>query len=351
MRRRSLTCRTLALAGLLVWPSTAWPVVNVETGAYQNWWIDLSDSALDIRRDYASQADGFDGLFGRNWSSQFDTRLFRRGQAYVIVALGDRGETVFRPDPARPGLLVSEEGSLTPDLDGYLFEPALANADSVGHLEPAAFDRSGRLLRKGPVGLPDFELTWREAELRRITSHGRAYEVGSTLFGKVEEIKTPEGRSIAYRYDAAGNLVEVRNVWQNVYRFAYGASFLLDRVGYPDKTELRMSYDSAGRIIAFKDRKTPQASCDVRYNYGGTNFDHTWTRETHTCTSPSGGVTEDRKLTEWFRQKRNGRFEVSRKRIWSLGTGLVDTRFDIVTGRIIEQVTTRPVQPPDVAEP
>jgi len=177
--------------------------------------------ALALRRGYSS-ANSSEGLFGRGWTCLLDRRLeglrterpVLRGEWGAAVGFSSRGSAALRSQTGRPQwLLIEKDGALLRDAQGQF----------------RAFDSAGRL-----CGIYNSAMA------------GLTIEYGG---GRLSEMRDTYGRSIRFKTDDGGRIVEARSAAGHLFQYQYKDG-LLTSVSDRDGPRAVYAYDGQGRMIS-----------------------------------------------------------------------------------------------------
>lgn len=237
--------------------NTADPI-NCATGNFFEEYTDLSlpgrGVGLSVTRTYNAQAATPDpigtapqpGLFGRGWTSDFESRLLFTGSADSVVVRHGNGSTVpftkqggvwVGPDWARStltrnGTTASAGYVLTlPDRTKYTFHP------TTGALLMVADERANKVL-----------LTWSSGRLLKVAGGGRTFTFSYNDSGRVSAVSDGTGRSVAYGYSSAQELTSVTDVGGAVWSYAYDLRGRMTRKVDPRGAVVENVYDAQDRV-------------------------------------------------------------------------------------------------------
>lgn len=270
-------------------PGAADPI-NVVQGNFWQTWSDLSASGrgpgLNWARTYSSSEAAIDGPLGFGWTSGYFMSVSKIGGVATVR---------------------QESGAAAPFalLNGEWVAPSRVDATLVEHPDGSwTFTRSGResftFLPSGQLAtVKDLvgnitSLAYSDGQLSTITdATGRTMTVSWTG-GRVSALALPAASlmtggpstliSVAYTYDAAGDLTTVTDAAGGVWTFAYDSAHRIVSVREPRHHQLGASapilenhYDAAGRVDWQDDRLGRRTTFD--YAPGAT-----------TVTDPAGKV-------------------------------------------------------------
>jgi len=177
--------------------------------------------ALALRRSYRS-SNAAEGVFGRGWTCLLDPRIetSEKGRAILYdetgrrVAFLRRGRSLLLSEIGRPQwLLLEDNGALLRDWRGQF----------------RSFDQNGRLTGIFNSAMTGVEMEWEE--------------------GRIARIYDPYERSIRFKADERGRIVEAQSSAGHVFRYEYAQGRLV-RVSDGDGVRAEYSYNSQGRLAA-----------------------------------------------------------------------------------------------------
>ncbi|MBJ7458158.1 MAG: hypothetical protein JHD02_03120, partial [Thermoleophilaceae bacterium] len=243
---------------------------------------------LDLSRTYNSAASGSRGAFGNGWSFSY-------------------GMSVAQESGSSTALVTQENGSeigFVQTLNTYSAPPHVMatltrNPDSTwtfirNSRKSFTFDSSGRLIQEKDLNNYSTTIEYPDANTIIATdSAGRKITMTLTngLIVSATDNSVP-ARSLTYRYDSAGNLVEATDVGGGVTRFAYDGKNRMVTVREPkysgDTTtspapEVRNEYDDIDRVTAQTDQLGRV-----------TTFDYNTTPGSTIVTDPAGNALVDK---------------------------------------------------------
>ncbi len=259
--------------------------------------LPLAGIPLTIKRQYNSLNAARSGDFGYGWSlaiqeadiaetvpqtgTGFGSTPFKIGTRVYLTApngerigfsfqpevgavsfLGAAYRAVFRPDPGVPYTLMVPEGdsaflSLNAAGEAALFfVPVAWNPDTYILTDPEGtrytYDQADGLLEI--VDASGNRLTFAKEAIRH--SAGPQVQLVRDSAGRVTEMAAPDGRTWRYRYDANGDLIEVKYPGDIVATLGYASArpHFLETIQDPLRgPTLRTEYDENGRVTAVID--------------------------------------------------------------------------------------------------
>ncbi len=197
----------------------------------------------------ASQAASAVGLFGLNWRSNFEERIFVGSDGTVKYARGDGSFWSFGFDPSRGGYGVAAPANVQATLatgssywtitfqngDKRLFDNSsgslIAIVDRNGNTTQLSYDSANRLI------------TVTDPASRHLY-----FAYGSSSFYLVTGVTSDFGLSLSYQYDSQQRLTQVTKPDNTTVSFDYNAQSLITAVRDSSGTILEShTYDSSGR--------------------------------------------------------------------------------------------------------
>lgn len=181
--------------------------------------LNATGFALALRRCYRS-SNAAEGVFGRGWTCLLDRRIETTQSARATlhdesgkaVAFVPRGSSLFHSQTGRAQWLqIENEGAFLRDSHGQF----------------SLFNKSGRLTGVFNTAMAGVEIEYEEGRVARIRD---AYE-----------------RSIRFKTDDSGRIIEARSLAGDLRRYEY-VQGRLARVSDGDGVRAEYSYDSRGRL-------------------------------------------------------------------------------------------------------
>jgi RHS repeat-associated protein len=199
--------------------------------------------AIRWQRTYNSRASHRSGAFGRGWSSWADTALLLDGDAVCWRGPDGAECTVTRPSEGGSVELPLLEATLHATSEGFLLERRGG--------ETWNYDLAGRpTLVRGDRA--EANLEWDEDRLIRLRHprSGRSvvldWEPG---LGRITSVRASDGRRIVYRYDDAGDLVEVTGDPARPRTYQVEDGLIVAVIDADGVQLVRNGYDRAGRVL------------------------------------------------------------------------------------------------------
>jgi len=303
--------------------------VNLKNGNFYLSYTDIvvpgSGKKLELTRTYNSKSTDV-GWFGFGWGSEFETKLELSADGSVVIhEHGSGAKTRFTPKTPIDGVLAAtkivnelkKKTSLSEKSASDLITK-LANNSELRHnyavnagiqetLAPGTVlysdDRGPQELHATPEGFRrshsdgrnDFfnkqgqltkvtdkagyfiGLTYKNGVLESIKdSHAKQIFFSWNTDGLVKEVWSAGDKKASYRYDD-NDLIYSKDVGDNVYQYAYDKSHNLSKIGYADKTELKITYDTKTFFVT---EVTDRNGENTKYQYGSNSSNpenHYWT--------------------------------------------------------------------------
>ena len=155
-------------------------------------------------------------------------------------------------------------------------------------------------------------------------ANGKVGAISINRVGKQE-------RASEYGYSDNGNLISVKNVWENAYTYEYDNYRNLAQINYPDKTYKRFAYDmKRDWIIGFRNRD----GCFEEYAYESTGLDHELSRVIKMCR----GITIANTTFELFYTPRRNNSRTLQRVVTHSLMGVTDITFNIIHGKPVRIV-------------
>jgi hypothetical protein len=314
--------------------------VNMRNGSYTESWIDLIDPEdgfeMKIERFYSSRSL-FLGVFGFGWCSNFETNLNITSDGIInLTECGGGIEVTYYPEDFD---LKSVDQTIKEIIESISKEKKLSTND-IKNLQTQLvsntkmrFDYANRLhlvdIKKIKNNKNTF--TAKTKGLEKIQSDGSFY-LRKKSDGNVEKFNSLgqlvqitnasgtwlqihyKGKNISYMVDQKGrrlsfsynnngtlqkiyngkdlevtyqfqneNLISVKNIWNKTYTYSYDVNHNLTQVLFPDKTQIKMTYDPANDWVK---SYTNRNDCREDFNFLLSNDDpknHYWGTYTRKC--------------------------------------------------------------------
>ena len=296
-------------------------VVNMRNGSYTESWVDFVDPQdgyeIKIQRSYSSRSL-FEGLFGYGWCSDIETKLdiLSNGTLDLTECGGGIKATYYPLDfdlknsektsdaiirKLKTGGKIKEKNinkfrneliSNTKMRFEYAVRLGLTNADKIKNRKTVFQSRSkgmenivfnGRFYqrkkfngtlenfnRKGKLAkitnsMGDFiKLEYKGGKLSYLTDNkGRRLNFSYNRSNRLQRIYNGRGYQAIYEFQG-DNLVAVKNIWGKLYRYSYDNQHNLTQVTFPDKTNIKMSYNIANDWIK---TYTNRRGCQEKYTF------------------------------------------------------------------------------------
>ncbi len=351
--------RLLPLVFILL-SSTAQAVVDMRNANYAESFVDMqvpgTGYSLEVMRSYNSRSI-FSGIFGYGWCSDFETKIdvtlegnlrltecgggmeisyypsnFDTGAINKVVeniisrvkannksASKQYLETLaqqirqdgelreiwakevgLKPRAQRSGTVYLANGSETDRIvfSGDAYERQLPDGTRQ------KFDKGGRLAYLYDRNGNFLKFNYNGASLTEVVDNsGRKLSLSYYPNRRVKSITGPAGLSAEYKYSGE-DLTEVKNAWKNTYTYAYDELHNLTQIGYPDKTNKALTYDtSRDWVTSFKDRN----GCKETYTYKLSQNDPQNQYSSSASRVCDGKVVNNSKHEFWHRTRADGK--------------------------------------------
>ncbi|MBN1331691.1 S8 family serine peptidase [Candidatus Dojkabacteria bacterium] len=189
-------------------------------------YTEINGIPFDFIRAYNSDSN-YSGILGTGWQASFDMKLI------ASVKNGTYGWTVLFPDGH--GETFNE-----PDNNYRTFDYQFTNANS---------ENKGTLFRYGATGGPaPWAVIYIDSQTGKQFSF-RAERVAGSMFGKMIQIKNPDGSVVDYSYDANGKLSSAtEQTFGRKFNFSIDASGRLTTITDVLGRPVTYSYDANGKL-------------------------------------------------------------------------------------------------------
>ena len=379
LRNWTLSAPILALATLLAMPSVGHAIVDMKNANYTDTWVDITLSgtgyALRVTRTYNSRSV-FNGMFGFGWCSDFETVIEKLPEGRLkLTECGAGQEVIYSPgkfdqaslqtttdaiiahykkknpqatagtiDTLRRQLLTSDSLRAEWAKDANLTVPeaqkgTVYTADNLG-VEQITFDGAAytRLLSDGTSQKFDgtghltafydkngnyLKLSYNGSMLKDIIDNtGKKLAFSFYPNRRVKEIVAPGNIRSEYKYKGE-DLIEVKNMWKNLYTYQYSDTHNLTRINFPDKTFKALTYnEKKDWVTSFTDRANNGTACNESYQYEvdkETPRDHFWSIATKKCGTE---IVNESRFEFWHKTHANGKKYLARALTKSLSDSL-----------------------------
>ncbi len=200
---QDVSINIFTIGGGAVDPAKGWhgDPVDTASGSFRHDEVDLPAPSgagpAGLERTYTSVGRP-DGIFGRGWESNLDTRLAIADDAVTLSEPGGTthdyglGSGGWEPLDGQPAVLEEISGGWTV-------------TDGGGGVRE--FDADGRLVAVRRPGEPEVEIAWSGTVPTTMTSADAGYQVtfdDTDLDGLVDQATTSDGRQVDYGYQAPG---------------------------------------------------------------------------------------------------------------------------------------------------
>jgi YD repeat-containing protein len=188
--------------------------------------------------------------------------------------------------------------------DGQLYTRTLADGSSQ------KFDARGRV-----VAFHDktsyLQIKWGADNLVEVVD-SKGKKLNFAFSGKrVKEITGPNNIKVEYKHNKE-DLVEVKNMWGNTYKFDYDGNHNLTKIAYPDGHARAMTYNAKQDwVTSHTDLYADGKSCTeaYEYNYDPHSRDHYWSTAVKKCGTE---VKNSAKFEFWHSKTADGKKYLSR---------------------------------------
>ncbi|MFZ4713097.1 MAG: DUF6531 domain-containing protein [Bacteriovoracaceae bacterium] len=307
----------LVTAALAVVSLEAFPGVNLKNGNFYVSYTDIvvpgGGKKLEVTRTYNSRSAD-DGWFGLGWGSDFETYITVSADGSVIVhENGSGAATRFTPktavDPKAAAdkivsLLKSKNGlpeKAANELSVKLVKDAelrreyeakldiqtkiadgsvlYSNERGMQEIQKIAdgykrvysdgkvevFNNTGKMIKTSEKSGYAITLNYKGKELESIKD-SQAKQLFFSWYpdGKVKNIWSAGDKKVEYKFKEK-DLIESKDVGDNVYKYTYDSNHNLVKIGYSDNTEMKINYDSKTQMVASIADKNGE---NTKYEYG-----------------------------------------------------------------------------------
>lgn len=225
--------------------------VNVTNG---NMYVEQHDFSLsslgfpiDITRTYNSRSQQI-GLFGRGWSTAYDSSLAIYDSNMVRLNEDDGRATNFGRPAGSSGAFAPLEG----DFHGQLIQSGGAFSLSMADGSSSQFNSAGKLLATTDRNNNTTTLTYNASGfLSSVTNaFGRVLTVTTNTNGRVISISDTLGTAASYTYGGSDELLSVTYADNSAFNYTYNGNLRLtsvaDALGNVRESH---TYDSQGRAL------------------------------------------------------------------------------------------------------
>lgn len=368
LQRISLLFLSTTLAVALI-PSTGHAVVDMKNSNYSDAWQDLtfagSGYALRVQRTYNSRTT-YSGIFGFGWCSEFETSIEKTPEGRLkLMECGAGLEVIYSPakfdTKAMDRLvdqLVAHYKKTTPGatdagattLREQLYEMADLRAEWAKHaglpvpevkknvvysangLEvekiifdgtnynrtladgtAQKFDANGHLAMMNDKNGNNLKLSYSGDNLKEVVDNtGKKLTFAFNQNHRVSSITGPAGAKAEYKYKGE-DLIEIKNMWKNVYKHEYDETHNLTKTVFPDGTTKLLTYNQKNDwVTSFTDRAVGGPACVETYKYELSKNDpknNFWSTAVKKC---GNEVKNDARFEFWHKTRADGKNYLAR---------------------------------------
>ena len=202
--------------------------VDVTTGNMYLRQHDYQSSGLSVARSYNSKSQGI-GLFGRGWSSDYDSTI-TTDNVYVVHLRQDDGRVIYFYRTGTSGAFTP----VTPDFHAQVTQGAGGFTLSFEEGSAEQFDANGKLL-----SLAD--------------RNGNTTSLTYATNGFVTSVTDPFGRQLNLTTDTNGQITSIADTTGTIATYTYGGGHELLSVTYADNSAYHFSYDGSYRLLSVTD--------------------------------------------------------------------------------------------------
>ncbi len=319
----------LMIATLSALSMEAFPGVNLKNGNFYVSYTDIvvpgGGKKLELTRTYNSRSSA-DGWFGVGWGCDFETFVTVSADGSVIVHENGSGATTrFTPKSAIDPKVAADKivsalktkGGLTDkagaDLAAKLVKDAELRSDYEAKLNLETKIADGTILYSNERGMQEihkiadgYKRVYSDGKVEFFNNQGKmtkvaeksGYSVSLNYKGKeLESIKDSQAKQLFFSWYPDGkvknvwsagdkkveykfkekDLVESKDVGDNVYKYSYDSNHNLIKVGYSDNSEMKVGYESKSQMVTSVQDKNGEST---KYEYGSNPKNpefHYWT--------------------------------------------------------------------------
>lgn len=264
-------------------------IVDPENANYSITFIDIpvgtNPLIQGVQRTYNSRSLHY-GLFGFGWCSDIETHVSTLPSGDLELSICGAGKkTIFSKISD-----LSIASGKNVDVSETQFRSSTGNdvvrRTANGFMlmktggEYSIFDNDGRLLEvRATSGRWAKIIYFGSAVTTVLLDSGEIIYYSVDALGRISSAVTNAGLRADYSYSPDGDLIKVRNAWQNDYFYSYNTAHNLTKITYPGGRDVRMIYDVAKDwIISYKDD-----NCVEKYVYTGSSKHVFKTVATRSC--------------------------------------------------------------------
>ncbi len=195
------------------------------------------------------------------------------------------------------------------------------------------YNKNGKLIRiTEPTG-EYLELKYKGQDILKLIDNKKRVLSFKVINGRVHKISNGNGLSVSYKY-SGDNLIEVNNMWSKIYGFTYDQFHNMTRVDFPDKTTIKMTYDTSNDWI---DSYTNRKKCREDFHFSGPK-DHYWGTFKRKCPGSSNLISGKHEF--WYKSYVNGQGKYLDRVLEEYGKLTKDVNFHAHFGRPIRITET-----------
>ncbi len=325
---------------ILYFSTLASASVNLRNGSYTETWIDFispqSGVEMKIERYYSSRSL-FIGIFGFGWCSNIETHLTITSDGIInLTECGGGMEVTYYPQDFD---MISSKDTISKIVSDFKKNKKMKNSDlkslsaqlqantkmrfehanrlglvniqkiksnkntflsKTKGFEAIQFDGNYYMRKKMDGSIDKFNRKGQLTQIINTTgqwikihykgsqvaflvdSKGRRLNFAYDRNGKLAKIFDGQNLSTNYKFQGE-NLVQVTNMWKKTYNFSYDNNHNLTMVGFPDNTQIKMTYDiSKDWIKSYTNRNNCKETFDFQLSHDDPK-NHYWSAFKRAC--------------------------------------------------------------------
>lgn len=331
MNIKKFGCMVIALSAMSF---EAYSGVNLKNGNFYVSYTDIvvpgGGKKLEVTRTYNSRSAG-EGWFGIGWGSDFETHLKVSADGSVVIHENGAGATTrFTPKTVVDAKAASEKivdamkkksqmsDKVAIEMVDKLTKDAELRQDYEQKFGISSKIADGSILYSNERGMqelhkiPDgYKRVFSDGKIEFFSGEGKLTKIqeksgysialnykGSSLEsikdsqakqlffswypdGKVKHVWSAGDKKVEYKFKEK-DLIESKDVGDNVYKYSYDANHNLIKVGYEDKSEMKINYDTKTMMVTSVVDKNGEST---KYEYASNPKNpemHYWTLVTTT---------------------------------------------------------------------
>ncbi|WP_161539728.1 DUF6531 domain-containing protein [Paramagnetospirillum kuznetsovii] len=186
------------------------------------------------------------GLFGRGWGSRYETSVTAQADGSLVVhENGCDPAIAFHPVQGRPGRWEAKSCGLQ-----VITQTPTGFERHMDGGKTETFATDGRLLRIADANGNRIDIRYEQERIASIWDNfGRAMVLAYGPDGRLEQIRSDDGRTARYRFDAEGRVVAATDPDGGEHRYTYGEDGLLTAEDVPGGGKVTATYE-AGRLTS-----------------------------------------------------------------------------------------------------